>query len=143
MLDVQLIPKGTKEWRWPLQYASRTACSALAPSRSPEAETLRAGVHRAGADFRTASVGPAIRDAYPYVGCIPAAPGESSAPPRGNARACPGASPLASRRARLEPSLQSIRYRIHKGKIFTQGESRTQIDRYLRCSHFVKVKIDY
>ncbi|CAH2062137.1 unnamed protein product, partial [Iphiclides podalirius] len=58
----------------------RTACSALAPSRSPEAETLRAGVYRAGADFRTASVGPAIRDAYPNIGCIPAAPGEIVSP---------------------------------------------------------------
>ncbi|CAK1597995.1 unnamed protein product [Parnassius mnemosyne] len=88
----------------------RTACSALAPPRSPEAETLRVSVFRAGAKFRTASVGPAIRDAYAYVGCIAATPSDSTAPPRGNARACPGASPLATRRARSEPSLLPIRY---------------------------------
>lgn len=56
------------------------------------------------------------------IGCLTAAPGVSSAPPRGNARVCFGASPLASRRARLEPSLLINRYRSIKGKLFIPGE---------------------
>ncbi|CAG5030618.1 unnamed protein product [Parnassius apollo] len=120
MFDVQLTSQETKGKEMARQ--PHTACSALVPPRSPEAETLRVSVFRAGAKFRTASVGPAIRDAYAYVGCIAAAPGVSTAPPRGNARACPGASPLATRRARLEPSLLPIRYRNSKGKLSIQGE---------------------